>query len=328
MRETKRLTIARAAVDPSLVSEVQYTLSLVPRQLPARLLYDDLGTALFEAICQLPWYGVTRAERQLLRRHATDIVDAAGRPTRLVELGAGSGDKLATLLESGWPSPPHIVVELVDVSTTALQASRQRLAAFAHVELTTWPVAYELGLQEVALSADAHRRTLVLFLGSNIGNFDPPDAELFLRQVRAALCPGDALLIGTDLVKADAALRLAYDDPLGVTAAFNRNLLVRLNRELRANFDLDRFAHQARWDAAASRVEMHLVSRARQHIRIPDADLAFTLDEGETIWTERSYKYEAPAVLQRLAAAGFAPVEQWCDATAGFALTLARVAED
>ena len=321
MRETERLTITRAAVDLSLVSEIQYTLSLAQRQLPARLLYDDLGTALFEAICQLPWYGVTRAERRLLHQHAGAIVEAAGRPTRLVELGAGNGDKLATFIESGWQSRPHLVVELVDVSTVALQASRQRLSAFEHVELTTWPVAYEPGLQEVARSADANRRTLVLFLGSNIGNFDPPDADLFLRQVRAVLRPGDALLIGTDLVKDAAALRLAYDDPLGVTAAFNRNLLVRLNRELGANFDLDQFAHEARWDAEASRVEMHLVCRTPQHICIPDADLAFTLAAGESLWTERSYKYEAPAVLQSLTEAGFAPVEQWCDG--GFALTLA-----
>ncbi len=324
MRDTTRLTTAATAVDPSQISEIQYALSLTPRQLPAWLLYDDLGTALFEAICHLPWYGVTRVERQLLSRHAASIVEAAGRPTRLVELGAGSGDKLATFIDAGWPLRPPLVAELVDVSSGALQASRLRLAALEHVELKTWPLSYEPGLQEVARSADADRRTLVLFLGSNLGNFDPPDAELFLRQVRAVLGAGDALLIGTDLVKDARTLQLAYDDPLGVTAAFNRNLLVRLNRDLHANFDLARFVHEARWDAEASRVEMHLVSLARQDIRIPDAELAFSLEKGESIWTERSYKYEAPEVMRRLADAGFAPTAQWCDTAAGFALTLAH----
>lgn len=322
MRETP-LTVTPAPVDPSLVNEIQYSLSLAPRQLPSRLLYDDLGSSIFEAICRLPWYGVTRAEQHLLHEHAPAIVEAAGRPTRLVELGAGNGDKLATLIERGWSARPHLVAELVDVSTGALAASRQRLSAFDDVDLTTWPLAYELGLQEIMQSADAHRRTLVLFLGSNIGNFDPPDAELFLRQVRAALSPGDALLLGTDLVKDEARLLLAYDDPLEVTAAFNRNLLVRLNRELHAGFDLDAFAHEARWNAGESRVEMHLRSRVRQHVSIPEANLAFTLEAGETIWTERSYKYEARDVLQRLTEAGFAPMAQWCDVAFGFALTLA-----
>lgn len=313
------------AVDAQLVSEVQYALSLSPRQLPFRLLYDDLGSALFEAICHLPWYRVTRAERDLLALHARAIVESAGRPSRVVELGAGSGDKLATLIERGWPTSSPLAVELVDVSRGALQASRQRLSVFDHVDLVTWPLPYEQALPELALSADADRRTMVLFLGSNIGNFDPPDAEMFLRQVRAMLGPGDTLLIGTDLVKPPAMLIDAYDDPLGVTAAFNKNLLVRLNAELAADFDVRQFTHRAIWNGEESRVEMHLVSEARQAVHVRAADLAFTLEPGETIWTERSYKYDGAAVLAQLTACGYAPIAQWVDAPAQFALTLAAV---
>lgn len=325
MRETSLMAAASRGIDPNLVSDLQSSLSLAPRQVPSRYLYDDLGSALFEAICHLPWYRVTRAEQLLLRRHAAAIVDAARQPLRIVELGSGNGKKLETLIERGWPSAPPLIVELVDVSSSALQAARQRLAPFDHVDLVTWPMSYERGLAAVAQSAHAHLATLVLFLGSNIGNFDPSDAEMFLRQVRAGLTTGDALLIGTDLVKPEPELIVAYDDPLGVTAAFNRNLLVRLNRDVDADFDLSRFAHRAVWNPEASRVEMHLVSLGAQTVRIPAADMTLRLEPGETIWTERSYKYRADEVRIWLADAGFTPIAQWCDSTAGFALTLACV---
>ena len=165
-------------------------------------------------------------------------------------------------------------------------------------------------------------RTLALLLGSNIGNFDPPGADAFLLGVRAALAPGDALLIGTDLVKPEHDLQLAYDDPLGVTAAFNRNLLVRINRELGADFDVSAFQHRALWNAAASRVEMHLVAASAQHVRIPGASLEVDFAAGETIWTESSYKYRPEAVVLMLERAGFRQLEQWTDSVDGFALTL------
>lgn len=325
MREIDILT-ARSAVapDPGLVSEVQYSLSLSPRQLPARLLYDQLGSALFEAICALPWYQVTRAEQQLLARHGQAIVAAAGRPSRIVELGAGSGEKLATLIESGWASDPRLSIELVDISPAALQAARHRLSVFPEVELTTWALPFEQAFSELAASDESGRRTMVLFLGSNIGNFDPPDAEMFLHQVGAIVRDGDTLLLGTDLVKPADVLCRAYDDPLGVTAAFNRNLLVRLNREFGADFDLFGFAHDARWNAGDGRVEMHLVSLRRQSVQVPAAGLFFEMAAGETIWTERSYKYEAAMVLEQLRRCGFIPEGQWVDGEAGFALTLAR----
>ena len=174
-----------------------------------------------------------------------------------------------------------------------------------------------------------HRRdagaTLTLFLGSNIGNFDPPGADAFLRSIRAALTRGDAFLLGADLVKPEAELRLAYDDPLGVTAAFNRNLLVRINRELGGDFDLDAFRHRAVWNAEASRVEMHLVSRRDQHVRVAAAELEFDIAEGESIWTESSYKYQPDLVVRMLREAGFQLLTQWVDRNHGFALTMAAV---
>ncbi len=166
-------------------------------------------------------------------------------------------------------------------------------------------------------------RALVLFLGSNLGNFEPEQARVFLRHVRATRRPGDALLLGVDLVKPEADLLVAYDDPLGVTRAFNLNLLARINRELHADFDLAAFRHEARWDAAASRVEMHLVSTRRQRVSIARADLDLTLEEGESIRTEHSYKYTAAGIQALLTECGFRARAQWLDAPAGFALTLA-----
>jgi dimethylhistidine N-methyltransferase len=327
MRETHPLTPPlESDVDPQLAGDVQYSLTLNPRQLPSRYLYDALGSALFEAICELPWYRITRAEQRLLRMHAAEIADLARRPSRLVELGSGSAAKIAELIDHGWPSSPRLAVELVDLSAAALETARQRLATRAHVDVVTRLASYEQGLTDVAQSPDAHRRTLLLFLGSNIGNFDRPDSEMFLRNVRAVLAPGDGFLLGADLVKAEPELLEAYDDPLGVTGAFNRNLLVRLNRELGADFDLARFAHRAVWNPIASRVEMHLVSLARQRVRIPRAQVDLALEDGETIWTESSYKYEPEDVVARLAEAGFSPISQWRDDEARFALTLAAAA--
>ena len=163
---------------------------------------------------------------------------------------------------------------------------------------------------------------LVLLLGSNIGNFDTPAAAAFLACIRSALAPGDLLLLGADLVKPEAELQLAYDDPLGVTAAFNLNLLVRINRELGGNFDLAGFSHRALWNSEYSRIEMHLVSRRDQQARIPAADLQVAFKRGEWIWTESSYKYTDDQIVDMGADAGFATRDQWVDESARFALTL------
>ena len=303
--------------------DVAYYLMLDPRQLPSRYFYDPLGSALFEAICHLPWYSITRAERRLLEARASDIMQRLPHVLTLVELGPGSGEKLSMLVR-GAGSTASLAVHLVDVSSAALDLAARTLGVHDHVTVVPHQASYEAGLE--SLSRILAGRTLVLFLGSNIGNFDRPGADEFLRTIRRALAPGDALLIGADLVKPDRDLVLAYDDPLGVTAAFNRNLLVRVNRELDADFDVDAFAHRAVWNAAESRVEMHLVSTRSQRVRIAASQLDLAFDAGEAIWTESSYKYRAAEIVAMLQRAGFKEVDQWIDESDGFALTLVDAA--
>jgi L-histidine N-alpha-methyltransferase len=303
-------------------SDVEYYLALTPKQLPSRYFYDALGSALFEAICQLPWYRITRAETNLLASRAREIIARVDPVSTLVELGPGSGEKLATLIEEGRSRAQHLTVHLVDVSASALVLAGRTLSALDGVDVVPHQAAYEAGLAEAVAYPDTPGRRLTLFLGSNIGNFDPPGADALLRSIRAALGPGDALLIGTDLVKPTNQLRLAYDDPLGVTAAFNRNLLVRINRELGADFEVEAFRHCALWNSAESRVEMHLVATSRQHVRVAAASLELTFEAGETIWTESSYKYRPADVVDMLERCGFRHVAQWVDEVDGFALTL------
>lgn len=326
MRERSRLNrlTTQSTSVAKFANDVQYYLGLSPRQLPSRYFYDGLGSALFEAICRLPWYRITRAELRLLEAHGREILAHAPPLSTLVELGPGSGEKLITLVEAGRVGDARLHLHLIDVSPTALAVAARALAALDEVEIAIHEAPYEVGLAQVTARRAQAGRTLALFLGSNIGNFDPPGADAFLRGVRAALCSGDGLLLGVDLVKPEAELLLAYDDPLGVTAAFNRNLLVRINRELGGSFDVDAFAHRAVWNPAESRVEMHLVSRRRQQVRVAAADLTFTMETGDYIWTESSYKYELTGITDTLRPAGFTPVNQWIDRTDGFALTLVR----
>ena len=300
--------------------DVGFYLQQTPRQLPSRFLYDALGSALFDAICHLPWYRITRAELRLLQLHGRTIGQALGRGGRVVELGCGNGEKLTTLLRHA--GVPGVHAHLIDLSGAALAHSVQALGALEgpDIGVTTHRATYEDGL--LALPGAGAPPTLVVFLGSNIGNFDPPGAAVFLRLIRAALRPGDGLLLGADLVKPERDLLLAYDDPLGLTAAFNKNLLLRLNTELQGNFGLDRFDHRAVWNGLASRVEMHLVSRVAQDVRIEQAGLRFRLEEGEAIWTESSYKFEAEGLGPLVEPAGFVQRQQWVDERAGFALTL------
>src|SRR5262249_37470313 len=214
-----------------------------------------------------------------------------------------------------------VSVHLIDISQTALDQSERTLHRFEHVSIIGHRATYEDGLRRAA-SQRGRGAMLVLFLGSNIGNFDPPASHEFLLEIRRSLRPGDALLLGADLVKSERELMLAYDDPLGVTAAFNKNLLARANSELQADFDLAAFEHRAVWNSAESRVEMHLVSRRAQEVSIPRADCGVRFERGEHIGTESSYKYEPEQVLAMGAAAGFRALEQWTDADARFALTL------
>lgn len=312
--------IDRAAVE-EFASDVAYYLSLTPRQLPSRYFYDDLGSTLFEAICRLPWYTITRAETRLLAAHGKDIFGCLPSLANIVELGPGNGDKIRLLLDS---TSQHaaLTVHLVDVSGSALAAAATVIGGRDGRHVVTHRATYDEGLRDA--TAGTEGRTLVAFLGSNIGNFDPPGAAEFLHDLRGSLKKDDALLIGVDLVKPRRQLLLAYDDPLGVTAAFNRNLLVRINRELGAAIDLEGFSHRALWNEAESRVEMHLVARSPQPMCIPRARIDLRLDAGEAIWTESSYKYAPEQIAQLLRSVAFEPIAQWIDQQDGFALTLAE----
>ena len=302
--------------------DVARDLALSPKQLQSKYLYNGLGSSLFEAICFLPWYRITRAEGRLLVRFAGEMVAAVADPTTLVELGCGSGEKISMVAQALLRAKRSVSVHLIDISPVALELSERTLGRLEHVSIVGHRATYEEGLRRAALQRPAKGTILALFLGSNIGNFDPPQAEGFLREIRAALKPGDALLLGADLVKPEAELLLAYDDPLGVTAAFNKNLLLRINTELIADFDLAGFAHRAVWNPGERRVEMHLVSQCRQQVTILRSDTTVSFEPGEFIWTESSYKY-TPGEVERLGeSTGFRAHEQWLEPDARFALTL------
>jgi L-histidine Nalpha-methyltransferase len=317
------------AVD--FAADVRRDLALTPKQLQSKYLYDALGSSLFEAICRLPWYRITRAEQRLLETHAHAIVASVCREPRavplIVELGCGSGEKIVILAEALQAVARRGRVHLIDISSQALEQSERTLGRLRHISVVGHRETYEVGLRHAAQQRDADSPVLVLLLGSNIGNFDRPAADEFLRAIRDALAPGDALLLGADLVKPERELLTAYDDPLGVTAAFNRNLLVRINRELQGTFDLDAFEHVAVWNDAKRRVEMHLESLRQQTVRIGPSGTGpgvWTVDftRGERIWTESSYKYDPLEILDMGARTGFAAAEQWIDGDARFALTL------
>lgn len=309
----------------ALARDVAEGLSGRPRRLSAKYLYDALGSRLFEAICELPWYPITRGERALLTRARDAILARLDDPATLVELGGGNGDKLAILAAGLAAGGRAATVHLVDISETALTRASRELARHAGIAVRGHRAAYADGLRAAVAGLDPGRSTMVLFLGSNIGNLAPDEADRFLASIRAALRPGDSLLLGTDLVKPEADLILAYDDPLGVTAAFNRNLLVRLNRELDADFDVDRFAHRVVWNAEASRVESYLVASDEQTVCIPAAGCCIRFAAGDSIWTESSAKYRPDEVVEMASRAGFARDAQWIEPAAAFALTLFEV---
>lgn len=289
------------------------------KQLPCEYFYDDTGTALFEAITVLPEYGLTRADMRLIRRLAPALRGYMPTPLAVAELGSGSGSKTRRILESLAVHGP-VTYYPIDVSRFALDRCAQEMAGFADVH----PIAdsYLNGLRQAVCARRAGQSLLVLFLGSTIGNFTRAGADDFLREVRGCLTPGDALLLGADLIKPLARMLLAYDDPAGVTAAFNKNLLARINRELNADFALRSFAHEARWDAQRRRVEMHLRSLKAQRVTIRAADFVCELRKGETIWTESCHKFHADELAEMAAAAGFECRAQWLDDTWPFAESL------
>jgi dimethylhistidine N-methyltransferase len=280
------------------------------KTLPCRYLYDDLGSALFEAITLLPEYGLTRADARVIETHAADLLDALPENLMVAELGSGTGTKTRTILERlrRRQCPSYFPI---DVSATALSHCAKEMATLA--EVTPLEMSYLDGLREVTARRMPGQTLLVLFLGSTIGNFEPDGAIDFLYAVRQILAAGDAMLLGTDLVKATKDLLDAYDDPTGVTASFNLNLLGRINRELDADFDLRRFAHVIRYHEEAQRIEMHLRSRVYQIVSVKKADLIVDFAAGETICTEACHKFHPEQVRTMARAAGFRLAEQWVD---------------
>jgi dimethylhistidine N-methyltransferase len=291
------------------------------KELPSKYLYDEVGSALFDVICLLPEYGLSRAGMRLLQRDAHEIVSLLPTPVLVAELGSGSGQKTRLLLQA-LSKRQRVNYYPIDSSGSALSRCQQEIGQMDQVSIVGFESAYLEGLQEVAARRREGERILVLFLGSTIGNFDRPAGDQFLREVRRILSAGDALLLATDLEKPIAQLLLAYDDPAGVTAAFNMNLLARINRELGADFELPQFEHLARYDECERRVEMHLRSKIWQRVTIQAAGQRFYLREGETIWTESSHKYNPRDVVRMGERTGFRCERQWFDAEWPFAQNL------
>ncbi|HEX6642430.1 MAG TPA: L-histidine N(alpha)-methyltransferase, partial [Thermoanaerobaculia bacterium] len=315
------LAQSAAAAADDFGSDVRTGLTASRKRLPPRWFYDALGSSLFDAICFLPEYYVMRAEAEVLTTHRDEIVEAFGANVRLVELGSGAARKTRILLDALTKRQSQLEYVPIDVDASMLERSgRELLNDYANLRVTA--VSSDFTRPSAALAA-AHRvpgtRTVVLFLGSTIGNLDPEAAVAMLRDLRTALVPGDALFLGADLRKSRDILEPAYDDPLGVTAAFNLNLLARINRELGGHFALDAFRHRAFYDETHGRIEMHLVSTRAQRIRIDALELDVDFDEGETIHTESSYKHDATTLASLAEGSGFTIEKRWTDARGWFA---------
>jgi dimethylhistidine N-methyltransferase len=312
-------------VDERIAAAVREGLSSRPRRLPPWLFYDEAGSRLFEEITELPEYYLTRTERGILSTHAAEMIAevAEGERLRIAELGAGSADKTRLLLAAAVKRQGTVLYEPVDVSASALKAASERIEQeIAGVTVSAQLMDYTQGLKLEA--AGTGERRLVLYIGSSIGNFEPHEAKRLLERVRAGLKPGDGLLLGMDLAKDEATLLAAYNDAAGVTARFNRNLLVRLNRELAGDFDLEGFAHRAIWNEVESRVEMHLESRTAQRVQLAALDFQVEFAPGESIHTENCYKYRPGQAEAMLAESEFMPAAGWTDERGWFAVCLGK----
>lgn len=304
----------------ALRSEVAAGLTASPKELSPKWLYDDRGCELFDQITRLPEYYPTRAERSILAAHAGEIVERSGADT-LIELGSGTSDKTRLLLDALRDAGRLERFVAFDVAEATLRDAVAKLS----IDYPQTRVLGVVGDFNVHLDQlpDGGTR-MVAFLGGTIGNLHPPQRAAFLSAVHDALAPGDSLLLGTDLVKDRDRLVAAYDDSAGVTAAFNKNLLDVLNRELAADFDLERFDHVARFDEDGSFIEMRLRSRGEQQVLVRDLDLTVHFDDGEDLRTEISTKFQPQRVRSELVGAGLTPLAHWTDAAGDFALWLAR----
>jgi dimethylhistidine N-methyltransferase len=305
----------------TFADDVRRGLTATPKTLPCVYFYDAKGSQLFEAICELPEYYLTRAEAEILSTSATDIVRGLGERLELVELGSGSATKTRYIIAAIIEQQSHLRYRPIDISRAALDDSAAALAVdFPTLTIDGIEGEYSEGVRSLSGGADVAR--LILFLGSNIGNMTPEEAVHFLAAIRANVAPRDAMLIGMDLRKDAALLERAYDDSAGITAAFNMNVLERVNRELGGTFDLDQFRHAARYDDVKGRVEMHLVSQVAQSASVQALALEVEFAEGETIHTENSHKYSLPQIDDIAARAGWEVRRRWLDAQEQFSLNL------
>ncbi len=311
----------------ALNCEVRRGLIARPRSLAPWMFYDAEGSRLFECITNLPEYYPTRTERAILSKYADAIVTAAHRdrslPLRLVELGAGTASKTCILLEAALRISDDVVYVPVDICPDALELACQNVAC-ALPEVRMEPIVRNYVSHPLQLEP-FDGTTLALYIGTSIGNFSCEEARLILRNLGAQLQAGDALLLGTDMVKDEPTLVAAYDDSDGITAAFNLNMLHRLNRELGANFDTARFRHRALWNSTESRIEMHLESTQEQVVAIEDAKLDVHFMRGETIHTENSHKFTDRGIRTLLGEAGFEIEAAWKDSRRWYTLTLAHL---
>jgi L-histidine N-alpha-methyltransferase len=320
MATSKQLQFLASEATASAVRE---GLSASPKWLPAKLFYDETGSALFERITEMPEYYLTRTERAIFESHAAEILQVAGPSLTLVELGAGTAVKTGILIEELLRRQPRALYYPIDVSPSALQEAATQLGRqFPQLRVNPIIADYTGGVE--ALNRISGRK-LVLYIGSSIGNFEPDESVRVLRRIRRTLRTGDAFLLGADFAKSSKILIPAYDDSQGVTAAFNKNILARINRELDANFDLDRFRHVALWNRRCSRMEMHLESTVAQQVFVPLLEMDIDFAAGERIHTENSYKYTAEMIESILRESGFKLEHSWHDRQKWFGVHLARV---
>jgi L-histidine Nalpha-methyltransferase len=301
--------------------EVERGLTGSPKRLPCRFFYDEQGSLLFEEICALSEYYVTRAERDILCEHADEMARLFPHEIALVELGSGSAAKTRLLIEAFLRRHPSLRYMPIDISPTILEeSSRELLRAYPRLEVVAVAAEYREGLARVR--SETERPKLILWLGSNVGNLDRGEAAEFLRGVRETMADGDRMLMGVDLRKDRHTLERAYDDSRGVTARFNLNLLARINQELGGRFDLSRFRHRAVYNQAIGRVEMYLDSLVEQRVRIEALGREIAFAAGESIHTENSYKYRLSEIDALASAAGLRVEQRWLDQDVRFSVNL------
>ena len=291
------------------------------KELPSKYLYDDLGSHLFESITLLPEYGPTNADARLARKYAAEIADSTPPPVAVAELGSGSGKKTRWILEELAERQPTNYYP-IDISSAAIGQCQREMESVPGLDVRGIEGEYVEGLRQMHELRPAGANLLLLFLGSTIGNFRPTEAEEYLKAFRSEMEEGDHFLLSTDLVKPVEQTLPAYDDPTGVTAAFNKNLLTRINNELDGDFDLSEFDHLALYNHEMDRVEMHLVSNSNQTVEVPGADVTVEFEKDETIWTECSHKYTLEKVRDMADESGFNCKHQWVDEEWPFAQTL------